>query len=61
MASLHNNCISLSKAGEVSRVRTMRASLKRCLAADHVFIKAVDREVVFSLNKRGDVWWRRRP
>jgi hypothetical protein len=27
------------------------------MAAEHVFIKAVERAVVFFLNKRGDVWW----
>jgi hypothetical protein len=57
MAALHNNCSALSKADVVSRVRIMHASLKRRLVAEHVFIKAVERAVVFSLNKRGDVWW----
>jgi hypothetical protein len=55
-AALHNNCSALSKVDAVSRVRIMRASLKRCLAAEHVFIKAVERAVVFFLNKRGNVW-----
>jgi hypothetical protein len=57
MAALHNNKSAWSKEGAVCRVRIMRASLKRRLAAEHVFIKAVKRALVFSMDKRGDRRW----
>jgi hypothetical protein len=38
----------------VSRVKTMCAGLKRC---QQFFFKAIERKVVFSLTKKGEVWW----
>jgi hypothetical protein len=45
----YNNCSVWSETDVVPRVRTMHDGLKRCLATEQVFFKAIERAVVFSL------------